>query len=75
MLDFLKIINNENIVSQVSKPWKRSLENGVFIPDENDSQTKTFSAQCNILKCKAPNENYIMYPYDGNHNIDEICKK
>ena len=72
VLDFLKMINKEDVMTQVNKPWKRSFRDGVVIPDNEDLQTKTFNARCNALKRDLPDENYIMKPYNGKHNINEM---
>ena len=40
-----------------------------------DLLTKKFIAQCTLLKRKLPGDNYIMSPYDGKHNINEIYKR
>ena len=58
MLDFLKMINKEDVITQVNKPWKRSFRDGVVIPDNEDLQTKIFNARCNALKCDLPDENH-----------------
>ena len=33
VLDFLKMINKEDVITQVNKPWKRSFRDGVVIPE------------------------------------------
>ena len=56
MLDFLKMINKEDVISHVNKPWKNSFKDGVVIPDNEDLQTKTLNARCNALKRDLPDE-------------------
>ena len=49
---------------ETKKPWKRSLRNGISIPDDDDYTTKKYNANVNILKRQPPNVNRIMYPYN-----------
>ena len=74
MSDFLKMINKEDVLTQVNKPWKRSFRDGIVIPDNEDLQTKTFNARCNALKRDLPDENYIMKPYNEKHNVNEMIE-
>ena len=69
------MLNEGGIITQVNKLWKRSFRDGVVIPDNEDLQTKTFNARCNALKRDLPDENYIMKPYNGKHNINEIIER
>ena len=60
----------------MKKPWKRSIENGIEIPTEkNKFETKKFSSKINLLKRQAPDENYIMHPYDDTCVIQDIYNK
>ena len=54
--------NNEDIITEVDKPWEKKFGKGIYIP--KDKQVKKFSANINLLKRKEPNENEITYPYN-----------
>lgn len=60
--EFIKMYNNEEIKTEVDKPWEKKLTRGIFIP--KDKQIKTFSANINLLKRKEPDSSEIMYPYN-----------
>jgi len=71
--DFLKLYSGKTLSTTVNKPWKRSLETGISIPDKNNNtEEKKFSGQINILKRQAPDENEIMLPYNGEDIQAEI---
>ena len=71
--DFLKLYNKETVISKVKNPWKKSIEHGIIIPDEeNEMIEKKFSANINILKRKAPDENYLMYPYSSKTEVQKL---
>ena len=64
---------NEGIIVEQDMPkqWKKSIENGIWIPNENDKQHKKFK-NMNVLKRKPPNNKGLMYPYDCNKPFDFI---
>ena len=69
--DFLKLYNRETVTSKVKSPWKKSLEHGILIPD-NEMMEKKFSANINILKRKAPDKNYLMHPYSSKTEVQKL---
>ena len=55
---------------------EKSLETGISIPDKNNNtEEKSFSAQVNLLKRQAPDENEIMLPYNGEDILAEIFQR
>ena len=74
--DYIQLYYGETLTTTVNKPWKRSLENGISIPDKNNNtEEKSFSAQINLLKRQAPDANGIMLPYNGEDVQDEIVQR
>lgn len=74
--DYIKLLAGETLETEVKRPWKRSIENGIEIPtEENKFVIKNFSSKINLLKRQAPYENYIMYPYDDTCVIQDIYNK
>ena len=75
--EFLKVENffdlaaGKLIQQEMPKNWKRSMETGIFIPD--DTQLKRFKADINLLKRKTPDENFVMWPY-GNKDETDFSK-
>ncbi len=62
--DYLKLASGETIeCKDIKKPWKRSIEEGVLIPNENDKMIKKFNANINIIKRQIADKDGIMYPY------------
>jgi len=69
----LELYHGKSLTTTVNKPWKRSLETGISIPDKNvNTDEKRFSSKINILKRQAPDANDIMLPYNGEDVQDEI---
>lgn len=60
--EFIKMYNNEEINTEVDKPWTKKFTQGIFTP--KDKQNKKFSANINLLKRKKPDSSEIMYPYN-----------
>jgi hypothetical protein len=72
---FMDMQIGQTLKSKQNKPWKKSLEMGVMIPDKDDTIIKKFNANINIFKRQTPNENHIMYPYNDKLVSPDIIEK